>query len=154
MSYRVLITDEATDDVFNLVKYIHVDLCNSDAANKLYTNLNREVNNMGDFPLKFADSGIKYRGYIIHKKIYQSYLLFYIISDENQTVYVLRILKDIMNWRNILQKTNIYHFSKFNSHPRFPFCKRVSHFESDLQILYPTFHFCNDFPVFSLAFMI
>ena len=57
MSYRVLITDEATDDVFNLVKYIHVDLCNPDAANKLYTNLNREVNNMGDFPLKFADSG-------------------------------------------------------------------------------------------------
>ena len=107
MSYRVLITDEATDDVFNLVKYIHV------AANKLYTNLNREVNNMGDFPLKFADSGIKYRGYIIHKKIYQSYLLFYIISDENQTVYVLRILKDIMNWRNILQKTNIYHFSNY-----------------------------------------
>ena len=104
MSYRVLITDEATDDVFNLVKYIHVDLCNPDAANKLYTNLNREVNNMGDFPLKFADSGIKYRGYTIHKKIYQSYLLFYIISDENQTVYVLRILKDIMNWRNILQK--------------------------------------------------
>lgn len=104
MSYRVLITDEATDDVFNLVKYIQVDLCNPDAANKLYTNLKREVNNMGDFPLKFADSGIKYRGYIIHKKIYQSYLLFYIISDENQTVYVLRILKDIMNWRNILQK--------------------------------------------------
>lgn len=43
---------------------------------------------------------------------------------------------------------------KLNSHPSFPFCKRVSHFESDLQILYPTFHFCNDFPVFSLAFMI
>ena len=104
MNYRVLITDEATDDVFNLVKYIQVDLCNPDAANKLYTNLNREVNNMGDLPLKFADSGIKYRGYTIHKKIYQSYLLFYIISDENQTVYVLRILKDIMNWRNILQK--------------------------------------------------
>ena len=41
-----------------------------------------------------------------------------------------------------------------NSHPSFPFCKRVSHFESDLQILYPTFHFCNDFPVFSLTFMI
>ena len=43
---------------------------------------------------------------------------------------------------------------KLNSHPSFPFCKRVSHFESDLQILYPTFHFCNDFPVFFLAFMI
>lgn len=40
------------------------------------------------------------------------------------------------------------HRFKLNSHPRFPFCKRVSHFESDLQILYPAFHFCNDFPVF------
>ena len=29
--------------VFNLVKYIQVDLCNPDAANKLYTNLNRCV---------------------------------------------------------------------------------------------------------------
>ena len=44
--------------------------------------------------------------------------------------------------------------AELNSHPSFPFCKRVSHFESDLQILYPTFHFCNDFPVFSLTFMI
>ena len=58
------------------------------------------------------------------------------------------IIQQITDWlKGIL-------VSGFNSHPRFPFCKRVSHFESDLQILYPTFHFCNDFPVFSLAFMI
>ena len=38
MNYRVLITDEATDDVFDLVKYIENDLRNPDAANKLYTN--------------------------------------------------------------------------------------------------------------------
>ena len=112
MKYKVLLTNEATDDVFNLIRYIPIELCNPDAANKLYMNLKREVNNMGDFPLKFADSGIKYRGYTIHKRAYQSYLLFYIINDEDQTVYVLRILKDIMNWRNILQKTNVYHFSK------------------------------------------
>ena len=49
---------------------------------------------------------------------------------------------------------NYVNYMKLNSHPSFPFCKRVSHFESDLQILYPTFHFCNDFPVFFLAFMI
>ena len=112
MKYKVLLTNEATDDVFNFIRYIQIELCNPDAANKLYMNLKREVNNMGDFPLKFADSGIKYRGYMIHKRAYQSYLLFYIINDEDQTVYVLRILKDIMNWRNILQKTNVYHFSK------------------------------------------
>lgn len=110
MNYRVFVTDEAIDDIFNLVKYIYVDLCNPDAADKLYINLNQEVNNLGDFPLKHSDSGIKYRGYIIHKKIFQSYLLFYVISDAKQAIYVLRVLKDIMDWRRILQKSNIYHF--------------------------------------------
>ena len=67
MNYRVLVTDEAIEDIFNLVKYIHIDLGNPDAADRLYTNLNREVANMGYFPLKFSDSGVKYRGYVIHK---------------------------------------------------------------------------------------
>ncbi len=55
MNYKVLITDEATNDVFNLVKYIHVDLCNPDAAKKLYTNLNREVSNIGDLSIIFQN---------------------------------------------------------------------------------------------------
>lgn len=110
MSYKVLMTDEAIDDVFSLIKYIHVDLGNPDAADKLYANLNREVESMGNFPLKFSDSGIKYKGYAIHKKTYQSYLLFYIVSDESQTVYVLRILKKIMNWQQIMEEAKIYHF--------------------------------------------
>lgn len=77
------------------------------------------------------------------------------------------IINDTRKYEEIKKKLEKYglieniHFfngwkldSKLNSHPSFPFCKRVSHFESDLQILYPTFHFCNDFPVFFLAFMI
>ena len=114
MNYKVLVTDEAIDDIFNSVKYIHIELGNPDAAEKLYSNLNREVNNTGLFPLKFSDSGIKYRGYIIHKKVFESYLLFYIMDNEKQTVYILRILKDRMNWQRILQNNKIYHFTNYN----------------------------------------
>lgn len=114
MNYRVLIADEAVADIFGLVQYIYTDLCNPDAAEKLYQNLNREVKNMGDFPLQFSDSGIKYRGYIIHKKVYESYLIFYIVSSEKQEVYILRVIKDLMNWKNILNRTKIYHFSGHN----------------------------------------
>lgn len=92
-------TDEAINDIFDLVKYIHVDLCNPDAANKLYENLNKEIDNMGDFPLKFSDSGMSYRGYII--------------NDKNQEVFVLRILKDIVNWHRLLKETKIYHFPHY-----------------------------------------
>ena len=67
-----------------------------------------------------------------------------------------RTLKEFANEYSVEydRKTKGLKNFKLNSHPSFPFCKRVSHFESDLQILYPTFHFCNDFPVFFLAFMI
>ncbi|MFA9378010.1 MAG: type II toxin-antitoxin system RelE/ParE family toxin [Lachnotalea sp.] len=114
MNYKVLVTDEATDDIFNLVKYIHIDLSNPDAAEKLYSNLNKVVNNTGIFPLKVSDSGIKYRDYIIHKKVFESYLLFYIIDNEKKEVYVLRILKDRMNWQRILKTNKIYHFTNYN----------------------------------------
>ena len=113
MNYKVLIADEAIADIFRLVQYIHTDLHNPDAAKKLYHNLNREIKNMGDFPLKFSDSGINYRGYIIHKKVYESYLIFYIFSNKKQEIYVLRIIKDLMNWQKILNKTKIYHFSSY-----------------------------------------
>ena len=69
---------------------------------------------MGDFPLKFSDSGIKYRGYIIHKMVYESYLIFYIINSEKQEVYVLRVIKDLMNWGKILSRTKAYHCSSYN----------------------------------------
>lgn len=64
--------------------------------------------------MKFSDSGTKYRGYIIHKKVYESYLIFYIINSEKQEVYVLRVIKDLMNWGEILNRTKIYHFSSYN----------------------------------------
>lgn len=114
MNYRVLVADEAIEDIFDYVKYIHLELCNPDAAEKLYQNLNREVKNMGDFPLKFSDSGIRYRGYVIHKKVFESYLIFYIINDKKQEVYVLRIIKDLMNWQKILRKARVYNFTNYS----------------------------------------
>lgn len=113
MNYRVQVADEAMEDIFEFVRYIHMELCNPDAAEKLYHNLNREVKNMGDFPLKFSDSGIKYRGYVIHKKVYGSYLIFYIISNKKREVYVLRVIKDLMDWQKMLNRTKIYHFSGY-----------------------------------------
>lgn len=105
--------DEAIEDIFGFVHYIYMKLCNPDAAEKLYFNLRREMNNMGNFPLKFSDSGIKYRGYVIHKKVYESYLIFYIIGEEKREVYILRVLKDLMDWQRILSRTKVYHFSNY-----------------------------------------
>lgn len=80
--------------------------------------------------------------------------MFIFENDSTQNAHLSKSKNDRVNsWYENHRDPKAYE-RLLNSHPSFPFCKRVSHFESDLQILYPTFHFCNDFPVFFLAFMI
>ena len=110
LNYKVLVTDEAINDIIELVRYIAEDLFNPEAAERLLHNLKREVENCGAFPMKFSDTGIKYRDYIIHKKVFESYLIFYVINSGSQEVYVLRVMKDLMNWCQILRTTEKYHF--------------------------------------------
>ena len=86
MNYKVLVTDEAISDIIELVRYIAEDLFNPEAAGRLLHNLKREVENCGAFPMKFSDTGIKYRDYVIHKKVFESYLIFYVI---NVTLWVI-----------------------------------------------------------------
>lgn len=111
LNYKVFVTDEAINDIIDLVRYISVELLNPEAAGRLFRNLKREVENCGAFPMKFADTGIKYRDYVIHKKVFESYLIFYVINSDAQEVYVLRVMKDLMNWYQILRTTKKYHFS-------------------------------------------
>lgn len=115
MKYNILVTDEAINDMYGLIRYVRRDLGNPVAAGKLFTGFKQEIINLGQFPMKHAESGIAYRNYMIHKKVYQSYLLFYIINSKDKTVSILRILKDIMDWPGILRETKIYHFSNYKT---------------------------------------
>ena len=110
MKYKVFVTDEAISDIIEFARYIDEELHNFEAAERLLHNLKREVENCGVFPMKFCDTGIKYRDYVIHKKVFESYLIFYVINSEAQEVYVLRVMKDLMNWYQILRTTKKYHF--------------------------------------------
>ena len=103
MNYDVMVSDEAMEDVWKLVVYVHTDLHNPAASKKLYVNLKRVINNMAVLPRKNTASGLYYRGYIIYKKVYQSYVIFYIVDDIQKIVFVLRVLKDIMNWKRIMK---------------------------------------------------
>ena len=44
-----------------------------------------------------------YRGYNIYLKPYHTYLFFYIVDEPTHTVTVLRVMKDGMNWKGVLQ---------------------------------------------------
>ena len=113
MTFNIRITDEAIKDMAEQILYIKNNLCNPAAADKLFTDLRQEMMRLEQFPLKGSDSGFTYRNYTIHKKVYQSYLLFYIVDNKSNTIIILRVLKNIMNWPGILRETKIYHFSNY-----------------------------------------
>jgi len=110
-----MVTDEAVNDMADAAMYIRSELCNPTAAESLLADLQQELMNLGWFPKQGTDSGIRYRNYTIHKKVYQSYLFFYVFDEKSDTITVLRILKNIMNWPGILRETKIYHFSNYKN---------------------------------------
>ena len=113
MNYSVLVADEAIEDIYSLVKYIHKELCNPSAAEKLYRELKEEISNLGAFPKKFVSTEIRHRGYVIHKKVYKTYLIFYIVNDKEERVYVLRVMKELMHWKKVLREAKKYHFIRW-----------------------------------------
>lgn len=111
MAPELWLTDEAVNDMYDAAMYIRSELCNPAAADRLLTDLQHELAHLGHFPKQGIDSGIKFRNYIIQKKVYQSYLFFYVFDERSNTITILRILKNIMNWPGILRETKIYHFT-------------------------------------------
>ena len=110
-----MVTDEAVNDMGDAAIYIRSELCNPAAADKLLLEFRQEITNLGRFPKQGRDSGIRYRNYTIHKKVYRSYLFFYVFDERSDTITLLRILKNTMNWPGILRETKIYHFSNYKN---------------------------------------
>lgn len=110
MSYSIKISKEALEDIFGHIKYILKDLENPDGAIKLLHNFLNEINSLGIFPFKSLGIGFHYRGYQIHKKIYKSYLLFYIVNTSENTIEVLRVLQNSINWQKVIRRFAPYHF--------------------------------------------
>ncbi|MBR2045528.1 MAG: type II toxin-antitoxin system RelE/ParE family toxin [Agathobacter sp.] len=86
MKYDVFISKEATQDIWNIVRYIAIEFCDANAAMHLQTELKNEINGLKSFPFKNPYTEFEYRGYIIYKKTYRSYLIFYFV-DSNEKYY-------------------------------------------------------------------
>jgi len=65
--------------------------------------LPKVAKSLDTFPNGYETTGFMYRGYDIYIKPSDTYLLFYIVNQEDSIVIILRVLKDGMNWKLILK---------------------------------------------------
>ena len=102
MSYRILRTDKANDQLFDVIQYIAAD-AGANIAYKYLDKLEAAVMNLADFPYSGTVprySILKKQGYRV--LIVERHLIFYKVDEEKQTVMIHGIFDGRQEYRNLL----------------------------------------------------
>lgn len=110
MHYKVVVTQEALEDVSNLAIYMIDTFKNQKAADDFLVAYDRQMKMLSAFPIGYRGISIEYRGYEIRLKPFDTYNLFFIVDDEMEQIVILRLLKNLQDWKRILRMETDYHF--------------------------------------------
>ena len=105
MKYDIHITRAAERDLNSAADYIEFVLLNPQAADDLLDEAENKIGDLSAFPEEFAlgdDPVLKTWG--IRFALVKNYIAFYVVSEENRTVYIVRFLYGKRDWITILKQ--------------------------------------------------
>ena len=105
MNCELFITAQAEQDLNGAVNYIDHILLNPKAADDLLNEAERKLSELALFPEKYAladDPVLKSWG--IRFTNVKNYLVFYLVSRQEQRVYIVRFLFQKRDWAAILKQ--------------------------------------------------
>ncbi|MBO7675300.1 MAG: type II toxin-antitoxin system RelE/ParE family toxin [Atopobiaceae bacterium] len=106
MKYDIRITRAAEKDLSSAADYIEFVLLNPQAADDLLDEAEKRIGDLSTFPEKFAlvdDPALKAWG--IRLAPVKNYIAFYVVSEEDRTVHVVRFLYGRRDWTAILKRS-------------------------------------------------
>lgn len=105
MSFSILITEPAENDIKETALYIAYELKNPAAANKLIDIAAEKINALADFPYSYTvcDADPVLKAYNIRIIPVKNYLIFYRINENDKIISIIRFLYKKRNWINILK---------------------------------------------------
>ena len=102
MSYNILRTDKANDQLFNVIQYIAAD-AGANIALQYLDKLEAAVMNLADFPYSGTVprySILKKQGYRV--LIVERHLIFYKVDEEKQTVMIHAVVDGRQEYKNLV----------------------------------------------------
>lgn len=103
--YNVEVTQIAEQDYYKAEAYIKYELYNQNAAAGLAKKLHEAIKDLSFFLTKYPICNDDFlRVWEIRFVPVNNYLLFYIVREDEKTVYVLRFLYSRRDWQKILRK--------------------------------------------------
>ena len=99
MAYRVEISREAHNDIYEIVGYIANELSNPKAANSFLDDVETSYLRVADNPHSYSlCSDIRLERLAYRKIIIKNYLILYRIDEDNQVVYIVRVVYGRRNY--------------------------------------------------------
>ncbi len=102
MSYNILRTDKANDQLFDVIQYI-ADNAGANIALQYLDKLEAAVMNLADFPYSGTVprySILKKQGYRV--LIVERHLIFYKVDEEKQTVMIHAVVDGRQEYKNLV----------------------------------------------------
>lgn len=93
MSYKLVVTKPAENDLADILQYISKDLSAPKAASDFLDEVLKFYDNISENPLMYAlcdNDRLKNKKY--RKAIIKNYIMFYRADEENNTVYIMRFI--------------------------------------------------------------
>jgi len=103
MAYKLIITDEANDDIDEIIGYISNVLKNPAAAGSLLSEIEKSYDTISHSPESFPyckDKYLRTKGY--RKIIVKNYTIFYRVAPDANIVYIMRVIYSKRDYANII----------------------------------------------------
>ena len=102
--YSVFMTHTATEDLKGIASYIASELQEPSIAKKLIQTIKDAVMSLGQMPTRYSllrDANLAVQG--IRRLMVENYIVFYVVSEKDSQVTIVRILSGRRDWVNLLQ---------------------------------------------------
>ena len=101
---RVVFTEPAEYDLLDIEYYIFVDLCNPQAAQRISDGILGAADKLADYPEGHPLVSEELLGRMgIRITYFDNYNIFYYYDMQNDVVYIIRVLYNKVDWKNILK---------------------------------------------------
>ena len=103
--YKVIILPLAEEDIVDLADYIACDLKSQETALNMVRGLRKTINSLSTFPQSHElDEDEELARCGIRKVYYKNYKIYFLISEREQTVYILRVFHMLVDSREKILK--------------------------------------------------
>lgn len=104
MIYKIIYTQNALADLDSIADYIKLKLCNVLAAQSMVEKFFSKGDSLNIFPERYPlCNDDLLRAWGIRFVPVKNYLLFYVVREDEQAVYVIRFLYSKRNWQKLLR---------------------------------------------------